>query len=592
MKAFLLVNKNKKEGGIVRNAVNSPLITFHKRYIRLFVGILNFLFGSMGKDGCFMINSARSKLIANSIAVLFILVFCLSGILTLSNYGLTWDEALGNLFFGERYLHYFATLDKSYLDFDAYLTIHQQHPLDLYLSPFRNRPHEFPALSDTASAATMYLFSYTLGWLDPVDGFHLFTTLLVTAFLFVFYFFVSRRLGYPVGLFSLFFLGTFPRLWGDMHFNVKDVPEVVLFGLALIAFWKWFEKPSVTGAVLVGIASGAALADKANALFLPVIMVLGWWPLKPKELWMHLRDHYPKYGVMLGSALIIYYLSWPYLHLDPLNLQRYFSYIFNQGGRTGTSWSWQPLSISAAVMPEIMLFCMAAGIVFSLLKLIKKGEGVYRIALVWLLVPILRISAPPAVNFDGIRHFMEFVPGAALIAGIGAAWIVRWMGRKNPNRALAAGLVLGLIIALNVGINGSRFGSFQYIYFNSVYGGLPGGSKIFGPDEATDYWGSSYRKGIEWLNENAEQNAVVYVPVASHIVDLVAPLWLREDIKVIRPYQFRRSLQEGKAVYIMFVTRPTAYDEIANEFVTLEQPIFDISVQDVPILEIYEERYH
>jgi len=33
---------------------------------------------------------------------LFVIVFGLSGVITLHNYGITWDEGLGNLFFGER----------------------------------------------------------------------------------------------------------------------------------------------------------------------------------------------------------------------------------------------------------------------------------------------------------------------------------------------------------------------------------------------------------------------------------------------------------------------------------------------------------
>jgi len=160
--------------------------------------------------------------------------------------------------------------------------MHKEHPLDLYKSPFRGSSHEFPALADIASAATMYLFSYKLELLDPVDGFHLFPILLVSFFLIIFYFFISKRLGKKVALFALLFLGLFPRLWGDMHFNVKDVPEMVFFGLALMSYWSWFEKPTWTRTIFVGIASGAALGVKANALFLPIFFILGLWPINLK----------------------------------------------------------------------------------------------------------------------------------------------------------------------------------------------------------------------------------------------------------------------------------------------------------------------
>jgi len=531
-----------------------------------------------------------SKLFADLVAILFILVFCVSGVLTLSNYGATWDESLGNIFFGERYLRYISSFNDKYLLFDEYLSMHKEHQLDLYKSHMKGSPEEFPALADTASAATMYIFSYKLGWMDPIDGFHLFTVLLVSSFLAVFYFFVSKRLGKWVGLFSLFFLGTFPRLWGDMHFNVKDVPEMVFFGLALLAFWGWFEKPSWKGAVLVGLAGGAALGVKANALFLPVIFILGFWSFYPKQLWHHIKSQYAKYGAMLGCGLLTFYLSWPYLYSNPLNVKNYFSYIFSQGGRTETSlvWNWEPLSITSAVIPEIMLFCLLIGIVFSIFQIIRKKGAVHRFALMWLLVPILRISIPPSVNFDGIRHFLEFVPGAALVAGLGAAAIIHFIGKQNVKLTVSVGVGLCLLIALNTAITIKDFGTYQYIYFNKLYGGLPGGKAFFGPEEATDYWGSTYRKGMQWLNKNAGQNSKLYVPIADHIVKLMDSSWLRDDIEEIEADQLTSSLSKGETVYIMFITRPNFYNPIVLDCLASNDPDYEIKVENVPILEIYK----
>ncbi|MGH7287095.1 MAG: hypothetical protein ACREI8_03655, partial [Myxococcota bacterium] len=38
---------------------------------------------------------------------------------SLHRYNVTWDEALGDFFFGQRYWSYFTTLDPVYLDFGA-----------------------------------------------------------------------------------------------------------------------------------------------------------------------------------------------------------------------------------------------------------------------------------------------------------------------------------------------------------------------------------------------------------------------------------------------------------------------------------------
>jgi hypothetical protein len=72
---------------------------------------------------------------ANYFVVVFVFFYTVFGISTLKYFGLTWDEGLGNLFFGERYFHF----------------------------------------------------------------------------------------------------------WAHMHFNVKDIPETIFFGLIILAFWGWNE---------------------------------------------------------------------------------------------------------------------------------------------------------------------------------------------------------------------------------------------------------------------------------------------------------------------------------------------------------------
>jgi len=252
---------------------------------------------------------------------------------------------------------------------------------------------------------------------------------------------------------------------------------------------------------------------------------------------------------MFVVGLTVFYLSWPYLYTTPLNAGKYFSYIFSQGGRTGSlSWNWQPSSITIAVIPEIMLFFLVIGIIFSVIRCIKKEGGIYRFALIWLFLPILRISIPPSLNFDGIRHFLEFLPGAALIAGVGAACIIRALGNQNRNRTVFISFFFLCLISINTGLAFKRFGFFQYIYFNNIVGGLPGGQRIFGQEEATDYWGSSYRQGIKWLNENADTDSKLYVPVGGHIAYLVESIWLRDDIQVIGHDQYFENIDNDSHV--------------------------------------------
>jgi hypothetical protein len=59
----------------------------------------------------------------------------------------------------------------------------------------------------------------------------------------------------------------------------------------------------------------------------------------------------------------------------------------------------------------------------------------------------------------------------------------------------------------------------MHLYYNQLTGGLDGARDRFLGTEASDYWASSYRQGMEWLNEHA--------PEGSHVAALIAP-WIIE----------------------------------------------------------------
>jgi hypothetical protein len=528
------------------------------------------------------------------IASLFILGFLISGIMTLKYYGISWDEGLGNMFFGERYLFYFFTGQEKFLDFKSELAALRGLPLNLFLSPFRDFPFEFPALADTLSAASLHLFAYRLGWLNAVDAWHFFTILLAAIFLVAFYFFAARRLGRFAALAAVLFMGTFPRFWGDMHFNPKDVPETVFFGLTILAYIAWYEKPTWVKALLTGLAFGAALAVKMNALFIPIILIFGLWPLNfslstLREIATHLKKTFLQYLCMGAVALGLYIASWPYLYSDPIHgLRSHLAYILSQGSRQGEPfWSLRPLLQTITTMPEWMLICLTAGIVFILIQLRRGHIPLGRLLLVWLAVPILRISMPNMSNFDGIRHFLEFLPAAALIAGYGAASLVKWLSSSGTTRRLllTAG-ILGLLIA-NTAFIFIKFNPYPHLYYNTLLGGLPGARLAFGSHESSDYWATSYRLGQDWLSKNALPNSSLTVPIAPWTVELSANLWLHKDITLLPGKIGLEALETKTPLYVMFITRENFYNELATYCVNNLKPVYQVLVDQTAVAEIY-----
>ena len=535
----------------------------------------------------------NSKIWAGLISILFLL----SGILTLHNYGLTWDEGLGNLFFGERYFRYFTSFNPKYLDFNADLISLSNYPLHLYLSPFHDRPNEFPPLADTLSAASMYLFSYGLKWLNPIDGYHLFTVLFAAVFLWTVYRFAEPRLGKFAALMSILFLGTFPRFWADMHFNVKDVPETIFFGLVIMAYWSWYEKPTLKKALGTGVLMGCALNIKGNAIFIiPILLVSVLpWSFNKKvvvEGLSHFVKYWWHYGILAVSSISVHILTWPYLYTNTItNLKNYWLFLFTQGGRgTSGAWSIDGLRQILTTMPEFMLLAFVIGIIFVLGQAWREKSPFWRLLLFWALVPILRTLILGEINFDGIRHFLEFVPAAALIAGYGVSRTATLIVRKRQSLRLAIQMgMLVLLIANLVQIN-LKFYPYLHLYYNVFTGGFDGAKDKFLGSEATDYWASSYRQGMEWLDQNAPINSSTYALIAPWIINLSGPVLLRSDIRIVTTLpDFKIMDQAREPYYLMFILRNggDAQDEI-DYTMKHAKLVYQIVVDRVPILDIYK----
>src|SRR2546428_871986 len=106
-------------------------------------------------------------------------ILLIAGFLSLHQYNVTWDEAIGDLFFGQRYFSFFTSFDSRYLDFKVNPYPRDFRP-DLSSSPFRMRPWEHYPVASTLATATSRMFMRVL---DPFDGYHAFNILLAALFL-------------------------------------------------------------------------------------------------------------------------------------------------------------------------------------------------------------------------------------------------------------------------------------------------------------------------------------------------------------------------------------------------------------------------
>jgi 4-amino-4-deoxy-L-arabinose transferase-like glycosyltransferase len=518
-------------------------------------------------------NAAIDYWIAAAIA----LVFSLVGFFSLPNYGLTIDE-LENLVVGERYLAYFNTGDASVLDMQREMPQYDR-PDGLKLRLLDSNIH--PPLPNILAALADRIFHDRLGVLDPVDARHMVIILMAAATLSATYLFAQEAFGRALAILAVVFLALYPRFYAHAHYNLKDIPKTLFFVLSLWTFWRGvvFQKPAAI--LLAGFFLGVGLSVRPNLIlaagvgFVWLLLVYR-RVLAQRGLWLSIL------AVPLLAAAG-FFLAWPALWIDPGGtLQTLWQYWTWVGISDRSTWTLYPWLILAFSMPLITLVALIVAAVASLRG--WKSDRYHTLMLLWLwfLLPVARVAMPGMTIYDGIRHFLEVVPALSILAALGVAeiaWLISQFSRIKLSYALFAG---SLLIALALYWQMGKFSPYEIAYFNPLVGGLSGAQAI-GIQDATDYWGSSYRQGYAWLNQHLRPGEALYLPEGQqHLAQAVHGLWLDGKIPLVEDGEIAAS-----PVYVMHITRPNVYTHIDRYCRKYLQPVYAIRVDHAEVLEIF-----
>ncbi|MEE2776438.1 MAG: glycosyltransferase family 39 protein [Acidobacteriota bacterium] len=518
------------------------------------------------------------------------------GLPALRYYNVTWDEALGDFFFGERYLSFFTSLDPAYLDFsgDPYPAGHAPD-LD---SPFRDHPWEYYPVTNTLAAAASMVTSRWLGLLDPFDGFHAINLPLVALLVVALFEWMRRYYDSLAAVVACGLLLTSPRLVVHALSNIKDTPEMVFFSLALLAFGHGWQRGSARWIVAAGLVWGLALGTKANAIFVPPIaLATVLVATTPEGLVARLRKLWPALGGSIAAGSMLFLASWPYVWPHPIErLSLHLDYIGLRLFATRPESIASPIGAVLFTTPLPFLALVTGGLVVALVRRSREVRWVLPIA--WIGVVVGRLYLPNAVNFDGVRHFLEAFPAFAILAGAAASSLRDRVvdSVAAPRRVTAVGICL---VALLPGIWATaRSHPFQLGYWNTLAGGLAG-ARASGQPQAGDYWGTSYRLGLEWLSRHAPRQSVLAVPLMQHTVTLVLQTRLRVDIDLldisrhevpdIRPETFTMldEVSRQRPVYVMFAVRDDWTNPLIEHCRQRLEPVARWSLESEPILLIY-----
>jgi hypothetical protein len=516
---------------------------------------------------------------------LYALLYCA----TQRHYGLTWDSALGEFYIGDKNLAFFRTFNPDYLDYAKdNLSIYRDEGQPDYFSAAgwgRAHPEQVWPLGPTLSALSRELLFTKAGLLDAVDAQHFFLLPMMLLLFVAVFIFVTRHWGPLAGYCAVLFLAVHPQLWAHAHNNIKDIPSLVFFTLSMELMAEACLQQRRALFAAGSVAWGLALAAKANALFLPCIILP----------WLVVSDIKPKLklaGALVIStipALLICFALSPYLWLDfPSHLRKQLDYIVEYGSAGEAGFHLLPAVEAVVTTPFSFLLFFLAGCVF-LLRKTEEAEprpSLFLLLLIWLIFPVLRVSLPFANDFDGIRHWLEFLLPLSILSGIGLSIALQKCSGMYIRGSLLLILAFWPVLRWEI-----RNHPFELCFYNSLIGGLPGARERNMP-QAGDYWGSTYRPALQWINAHAEPGAQLTTGVAEHIVQATDKIWLRPDIRLKPTAELQADFESGNTSrggserYLLYITRTERYPDVVRFLDGLVQPVYELKVEGTAIVKI------
>ena len=358
-----------------------------------------------------------------------------------------------------------------------------------------------------------------------------------------------------VALFSVLIVATLPRLYGHAFINSKDIPfalSVIWFLWSLAALFA-DSRLRASRLVVCGIALGLGLCARPGGMPLFAMFLFG-----AALIWLVTRERgpgepshvraalalAPRMLVVLAIAWPIMVAPWPWAHGGPIGrpleamkaaTQFHTTVPILFEGRTINSdalpWYYIPKYVLMVTPLAVLALAMVGlfGGAFDLLARRAQSARMTLLTGMWLFAPLALFAVLRPNVYGGMRHFLFVLPALGILAGSGAAWLLRPVLGTTPRRI--AWIVLLFVAALPVK-DLVRLHPYQMTYHNALVGGVRGASENYW----TDYSLTSYAEAIAWVNEraSAEPNRQFSVVIgAGPAILMWADAFAAENVELI-----------------------------------------------------------
>lgn len=530
------------------------------------------------------------------------------GLFTLKDYGINWD-AVNHFPRGQAYLNFFLynSIDYSNINSEGYIysdpkslffdnsekyhSFYQFENQNFYDFVYNIEQGGHPPVSDILSSLFNKIFFSELKIISDIDSYNIYGIFLVSCLLVLIFYWIHNIFNFSTALLAVFFIYTYPLFFAEMHFNTqKDIPEAVFYSFFLYSIWKVFETKNAKWLVFTSLFWFLGLGTKLNILFSCFVVIPYIILTVNKKIFYkkYLRIYFLGFiAFMFGNLL--FFLSWPYLWSDPLgHLLNVFLYYKNIGITDSSIYDSRFLVFNNVNLYPIfwiitttfipVLFFLFFSFLLPFVNSISKKQKRFLLLIwLWFLVPILRVTYSHSTIYGGVRQLMEYIPAMGILSASGYYFL-----SKKVNKFFLK--LLSFIFCVFIIFNLIKNHPYQNAYFNEIVGGLKGAQKMNIP-----FWGNTfggaYRKGIVWINENAEPNAKL--TFGYELNSNIPTIWLRPDIS-LSPENI--SYENMKGEYVISLTYydsvdSSSYLKYLNSNI---KPLYQAKVDGVSVLTIWK----
>ncbi len=343
--------------------------------------------------------------------------------------------------------------------------------------------------------------------------------------------------GWRAGLLALIFIELSPRFIGHSMTNPKDAPLATMFIVSIffiIKFVKELPNPKKSTLIFLVFAIAIAISIRVAAILLIPYLLLFTFCKEISSIFTKIlgREDWGKIFRSVSLALIIGFsgyiltsLFWPYDRTSPLivpihvlkevsHLDIFNSYDLFEGkwwNRDEIPWYYVP-KWTIIITPLYILFglLLTPFVFFNNLSVNEKINQKQIMAILFCAIfPILLVIIRKSYVFHDGRHLLFAYPPLVVVCAL--AWENLFRMQLHQHIKIA-GIFAIFIFASQPLIWMIKNHPNENTYFSPIVGGIDGAFRKY----ETDYYGTSIRQGIDWIQKNVPATKVNPVKITTY----------------------------------------------------------------------------